>query len=247
VSYLSDLLKGAIDKIPEVSFDLMSRMLPGGIVVAALVSSQRLSALGITTTKPSDITDIVVFSIFAYALGLAVSALARLCNDVAWFFVLPYLKLGGVTEGMKQAFFNLGLENIDLGWNPANAMRVLDCAQDYIKSKSAKEGDLVLKLSAEVGLLYNLVVAVSFAGLLLNDWSLELLVVVSLLFLAGVIRSSRIWYRNISILQLHSRGVQPSFPITPGHEIVGEVQKIGSMVSKTAGLQEGDQAVVVGG
>jgi propanol-preferring alcohol dehydrogenase len=40
---------------------------------------------------------------------------------------------------------------------------------------------------------------------------------------------------------------QPAFPLTPGHEIVGEVQKIGSMVSKAAGLQEGDQAVVVGG
>ena len=40
---------------------------------------------------------------------------------------------------------------------------------------------------------------------------------------------------------------QPSFPITPGHEIVGEVAKIGSMVSKAVGLQVGDQAVVVGG
>src|SRR5688572_30814037 len=40
---------------------------------------------------------------------------------------------------------------------------------------------------------------------------------------------------------------QLSFPVTPGHEIVGEVQKIGSMVSKAAGLQEGDQAVVLGG
>jgi propanol-preferring alcohol dehydrogenase len=40
---------------------------------------------------------------------------------------------------------------------------------------------------------------------------------------------------------------QFSFPVTPGHEIVGEVQKIGSMVSKALALQEGDQAVVVGG
>jgi propanol-preferring alcohol dehydrogenase len=40
---------------------------------------------------------------------------------------------------------------------------------------------------------------------------------------------------------------QYSFPVTPGHEIVGEVQRIGSMVPKAAGLQEADQAVVVGG
>src|SRR5688572_31558064 len=37
---------------------------------------------------------------------------------------------------------------------------------------------------------------------------------------------------------------QASFPVTPGHEIVGEVEKIGSVVSKTVGLLEGDQAVV---
>lgn len=38
-----------------------------------------------------------------------------------------------------------------------------------------------------------------------------------------------------------------TFPATPGHEIAGEVQKVGSMVPKSAGLQEGDQVVVVGG
>ncbi|MDX2251240.1 MAG: NAD(P)-dependent alcohol dehydrogenase [Nitrospira sp.] len=40
---------------------------------------------------------------------------------------------------------------------------------------------------------------------------------------------------------------QPVLPLTPGHEIVGEIQEIGNMVSKAAGLQDGDQAVVVGG
>lgn len=38
-----------------------------------------------------------------------------------------------------------------------------------------------------------------------------------------------------------------TFPVTPGHEIAGEVQKVGSMVPKSAGLQEGDQVVIVGG
>jgi propanol-preferring alcohol dehydrogenase len=40
---------------------------------------------------------------------------------------------------------------------------------------------------------------------------------------------------------------QLSFPVTPGHEIVGEIQKIGSMVANAAEITEGDQAVVVGG
>jgi alcohol dehydrogenase, propanol-preferring len=38
-----------------------------------------------------------------------------------------------------------------------------------------------------------------------------------------------------------------TFPITLGHENAGVVEKIGSLVPKTAGLTEGDQVVVVGG
>jgi propanol-preferring alcohol dehydrogenase len=38
-----------------------------------------------------------------------------------------------------------------------------------------------------------------------------------------------------------------TFPITPGHENAGVVEKIGSLVPTTAGLTEGDQVVVVGG
>jgi len=38
-----------------------------------------------------------------------------------------------------------------------------------------------------------------------------------------------------------------TFPMTPGHEIAGAVEKIGSLVPKTAGLTEGDQVVVTGG
>jgi len=38
-----------------------------------------------------------------------------------------------------------------------------------------------------------------------------------------------------------------TFPITPGHEIAGTVEKMGSLVPKTAALTEGDLVVVVGG
>lgn len=38
-----------------------------------------------------------------------------------------------------------------------------------------------------------------------------------------------------------------TFPVTPGHEIAGVVEKIGSLVSKAAGFAEGDRVVVVGG
>ena len=40
---------------------------------------------------------------------------------------------------------------------------------------------------------------------------------------------------------------EATFPLTPGHEIAGEVHKIGSLVPKSAGFEEGDQVVVVGG
>jgi alcohol dehydrogenase, propanol-preferring len=38
-----------------------------------------------------------------------------------------------------------------------------------------------------------------------------------------------------------------AFPLTPGHEIAGTVEKIGKLVRKSANLSEGDQVVVVGG
>jgi alcohol dehydrogenase, propanol-preferring len=41
--------------------------------------------------------------------------------------------------------------------------------------------------------------------------------------------------------------VQPPLPITLGHEIAGIVHKIGSLVPKSAGFEEGDQVVLVGG
>jgi propanol-preferring alcohol dehydrogenase len=39
----------------------------------------------------------------------------------------------------------------------------------------------------------------------------------------------------------------PTFPITPGHEIAGVVEKMGSLVPDSSVLAEGDQVVVVGG
>lgn len=38
-----------------------------------------------------------------------------------------------------------------------------------------------------------------------------------------------------------------TFPLTPGHEIAGTVDRIGSLVPKASGFEEGDQVVVVGG
>jgi propanol-preferring alcohol dehydrogenase len=40
---------------------------------------------------------------------------------------------------------------------------------------------------------------------------------------------------------------ESTFPLTPGHEIAGEIDKIGGLVPRSTGLQEGDQVVVVGG
>jgi propanol-preferring alcohol dehydrogenase len=40
---------------------------------------------------------------------------------------------------------------------------------------------------------------------------------------------------------------ESSFPLTPGHEIAGEVHKIGGLASKSGGFEEGDQVVVIGG
>jgi alcohol dehydrogenase, propanol-preferring len=47
--------------------------------------------------------------------------------------------------------------------------------------------------------------------------------------------------------QYFRRYVESAFPMTLGHEIAGEIDKIGSLVPKSAGFEEGDQVVVVGG
>ena len=47
--------------------------------------------------------------------------------------------------------------------------------------------------------------------------------------------------------QYFRRYVESAFPLTLGHEIAGEIDKIGSLVPKSAGFEEGDQVVVVGG
>lgn len=40
---------------------------------------------------------------------------------------------------------------------------------------------------------------------------------------------------------------EPGFPLTPGHEIAGTIDRIGSRAAKFNGLAEGDQVVIVGG
>lgn len=204
---MSELLKVLTEKIPEASFDLISRILPGGIVVAAVIVSQHysgfVSALGITLVRPFDLVSIIVFAAFAYAVGLVLSALARLPNFLFWFIVFRILKAGGVDADIKKAFYDLGLGFINLSYNPSNALRVFDRAHDYIKSKSSQERSVVIKLAAEVGLLYNLLVSVFIVALLCNVSQLFWILLV--LVLAAVIRSVRIWHRHASILAALSK------------------------------------------
>lgn len=53
---------------------------------------------------------------------------------------------------------------------------------------------------------------------------------------------------DVQLIDGYFRPYAPSkFPLTPGHEIAGEVVKIASAVGKRAGIEEGDQVVVAGG
>ncbi len=40
---------------------------------------------------------------------------------------------------------------------------------------------------------------------------------------------------------------ESTFPLTPGHEIAGTIDKIGGVAAKSSGFEEGDQVVVLGG
>jgi alcohol dehydrogenase, propanol-preferring len=59
---------------------------------------------------------------------------------------------------------------------------------------------------------------------------------------AGMCRS------DVQLMNGYFRDHLPlTFPATPGHEIAGVVEKIGSLVPKVSGFSESDQVVVAGG
>ena len=197
---MDTFLQKALDAIPEWTYDLIARMLPGGIVVASLTSYYNFQTYGFAIGKEAGLPEVVVFLALAYAAGLAISTLAHMLYWFTWPFVYLFLTyFTDVIDDLTKSLRELKIEAKKLEWYcPLHASVVLDRAHDFIKTEHAQNGSVVTKLSAEVSLLYSLSIATGLYAALNRN---QILVISAALLFAGYIRSIRLWHRHESILR----------------------------------------------
>ena len=197
---MSAFLQKLLDLIPEASYDLISRMLPGGLVVASLASYYS-NAYGFSIDAKAEFLQITIFLALSYGAGLVVSTLAHLLYWITWpgvyLFLAKWTDVNTTLVETLKTALNRESKALD-PWGPLNASVVLDRAHDFIKKEDPAQGLVVTKLSAEVSLVYGLAIA---SGLYtaLNCGRYWLLPIV--LLIAGTLRSVRVWQRHASILQ----------------------------------------------
>ena len=195
-----DSFQKALNAIPEWTFDLIARMLPGGIVVATLSAHYNFKVFGVATMTEPKLPEVIVFLVLAYAAGLVISTFAHILYWLTWPFVYAFLSC--CTDVIKDLPKVLGDENVrsrPLHWNcPLGASIVLDRAHDVIKTENAEQGSVVTKLSAEVSLIHSLSIASGLYAALnhCQYWQVPIL-----LLFAGYLRSIRVWQRHDSILR----------------------------------------------
>jgi hypothetical protein len=189
----------ALDLIPEASYDLIGRLLPGGIAVASLASFYSIDVYGFTLGSASGFLEVAIFLAVSYAAGLAISTLAHPLYWLVWPFVYWFLTDAATKTLMESLNKASGSPSPELKWNgPLNASFVLDRAHDLIKRKDPAQGLVVTKLSAEVSLIYGLSIATALYAL---SYCAQIWVIPVALLLVGFLRSIRLWQRHASILQ----------------------------------------------
>src|SRR5258707_9426518 len=97
-----------LDLIPEATYDLISRMLPGGIVVASLASSYYPDTYGFSINTNAQSLEVAVFLALSYGAGLVVSTLAHLFYwltwPAVWFFLSKWTDVNEtLMETLKKA------------------------------------------------------------------------------------------------------------------------------------------------
>lgn len=163
----------------------------------------------------------VVFLAFAYVSGLAMSAFAQLLHAILWVFEYPILRATGALKlarigELKPEFSNriheLALSSAyeecresvnDLRWR-SMFLGPATCSRIHSLSKAMHKESLpvMIKLVAEVGLLYNLAVAVLITWPFVRIPWYVLVGVASSFLLAGFIRSIRTWIRHMEYLRI---------------------------------------------
>lgn len=197
---MGTFIQKLLDLIPEATYDLISRMLPGGLVVASLASYYP-NAYGFSIDAKAEFLQITIFLVLSYGAGLVVSTLSHPLYWLTWPGI--YLFLGKWTDVNTTLVetLNAALKRESKAldpWCPLNASVVLDRAHDFIKKQDPLQGLVVTKLSAEVSLVYGLAIASGLFAFL-NCGQYWLLTIV--LLIAGALRSVRVWQRHASILQ----------------------------------------------
>ena len=196
-----DAFQKALDLIPEASYDLIARLLPGGIALASFASTYSLGFYGFTIDGSSGFVAVAIFLVLSYATGLVLSTLAHPLYWLTWPFVYCILAKHTdagqrLTEALDRA---LGTQSQKLEWkNPLGASVILDRAHDLIKKRDPSQGLVVTKLSAEVALVYGLSLATGLFSVL-NCGRFWFVPVV--LLVLGYLRSVRLWQRHATILQ----------------------------------------------
>jgi len=114
--------------------------------------------------------------------------------------------------GKKRRDFIEDKRNSLLGGNLKSSFlsmsRFFDFLRDYLIKEGERARSLVVKLSAETGLLYNIAVGMIFMMIIAN-WLgnikgltfLPIGILITLLFGAGIYRSIRLWRKMVSMLE----------------------------------------------
>ena len=200
-------MSGPIDKlfnaIPEASYDLISRILPGGIVVSAAISA-KIPLIGFELAKSFTISESVIFLALSYVVGLAISSLVHLIHVMMWPLMCKFLHWGKINESLPNFLKLTNKKNSSeaylINWkNPFLGQSVLARAHDIIKHLSSEERPVVLKLFAEVSLLFSFSIGLLISLIIIGRGK-EYWLLPASFFVAGFIRSISTWYRHNSIL-----------------------------------------------
>ena len=190
---MSELWK-ALGRIPDVTYDLMSRIIPGGIVLAGLVKWLCLPV-------PWDQLQITVFLVLAYLVGLGVSTIASVVgNNVAWVLVVKWMvdshAYGTIARALKEAEQNAP-------WSPLPGMRLMGRAHDRmgLSEEWQHKKAIGTKLFAEVALLYSMAGSLAIVGLLISWKDGFIWICSGVFFIAGVFRSWRTWERFANFVE----------------------------------------------
>lgn len=170
---MSELFKSTIESIPEVSYDLFSRILPGGIIVSAFIARFQVGA--VVPYELNETIGMVIFLFVSYAVGLIISAYGHTFHWVLWpavYLLLELNKRDKTYSDAKNYLYDnnskkLLVEYEDLsGCSFFASTKLLDNIRSFITDAAPEKEKLLVKLFTEVALLYNLAIATFIAGIL---------------------------------------------------------------------------------